>query len=138
MKQDKDPVISLSRKLTAIQGKITEAENRLISLYEDYTDGILSVDDYRILEKECRSKTDGYEKEKTLLENNLQKVKKQFEAFNRLCEVLKDKKIGMEFNEQLTHELVDQINISKTGEIEVQFSFRDTIASVIEALETQC
>ena len=138
MKQDKDPVISLSRKLTAIQGKITEAENRRISLYEDYTDGILSVEDYRILEKECRSKMDGYEKEKTLLENNLQKVKKQFEAFNRLCEVLKDKKIGMEFNEQLTHELVDQINISKTGEIEVQFSFRDTIASVIEALETQC
>ena len=136
-KQEKDPLLSLTRKLTAIQGKISSAENRILSLYEDYMDGILTVEDYRILEKECKSKIEQFENDKELLETEYRKVKKQFDSFDRLCTALKDKKIGMEFNEQLTRELVDRIDVGKYGEIEVHFSFKDTIASVIEALEAQ-
>lgn len=133
---DKNIVLSMDKKIQAEELKLAESEQHNTKLYEDFSSGILDIDDYKLL-KEKQSEKDA--KTKIVLDELYKKRDEFIRNINRLLnmyETFKDKDEET-FDYDFIHEMVEKIIVSSEDRIEVVFKFADLYDKITEMLESE-
>lgn len=130
----KDPFLSTKRKLTAAKTKLLETEEQIVRLYEDFADGTLEAEDYQMLKGEKLKKKEQTQRECNNLEQNLKKQEVMLDRLGKTARELAEIDTSKGFDEDLIHRMVEKIEVSSSGNIEIKFVFRDVINEVSDLL----
>lgn len=132
---DRGEMISLRVKLQNMQYRLEKTEETSASLYESFSDGLLDEQEFRELKEH-------YAEEKKKIREGIKKVQdrqriveKSIEAFLDVEQHLEKYLDDRSFNQKLVDELVEQVEVSSKGMIEVRLKCMDVFQQVIDIME---
>ncbi len=126
----KDEMLALSKKISSVQQKRSH-------LYEDYTDQIISAEDYQFLKQR-------YDEEQSMLSLRVKEIQRQsirlgknLSPENRWLSVMKSLEGKMDLDNELLRALVAKVLIYQSSEtdkrIEVVLKYREEFETLISA-----
>lgn len=131
---DKGEVTSLRVKLQNMQYRLEKAEETSATLYENFSNGLLD-------EKEFRELKEHYAVEKKRIREGIKQVQKRQHIVEKSIDAFLDVEKNLEkylddrsFNQDLVDELVEQVEVSSKGMIEVRMKCTDVFQRVIEIM----
>lgn len=123
------------REVVDIKRRIEQTEERKVSLYEDLAAGLLDQEEYR-------SMREHYIREAQILKeklNDAQRSKREMERkickYMELSGRLETHMNRQEFDEDLVHELVERIEVSRNGKVTVKMKFQDAYEEIVKLSE---
>lgn len=132
---DKGALISMQKKIQNLEYQLSRAEETSAALYEDFLMGIFEEEEYQqmkehyIMEKQrLRSQIKKSEEQKWEIEKNI-------DRFIEFEENIEKKLSDSSFNQQLVDELIESIEVSASGTMEIQFKCADVFQQVCGYLE---
>ena len=131
----KSPLISNSRKLIAVKAQLKDADNSIISLYEDFAGGLLDTDDYQSLKESRIEKKNQLLQQRDDLERTINRQQKMIDSLGKTVRELSGEDTGGGFDEKLVRNTVEKIQITKEGDIEIRFVFTDTVDEITKMME---
>ena len=133
---------SKTGKLAGIQAKIENLRYRIddmekinATLYESYADGLLE-EDYRELKEHYILKKQQLQEELEQATEQKRKMEKTITHFLELTEQLQGYTAGNDLEEKLIDELVEQIDVSAGGSLEIHFKCDDIYADILQMTGT--
>ncbi len=126
-RNDKSALLSNQKRLIYLKKKEAEIDTQLLDLFKNLADGILSEDDFRILNERYRSERKKLSEEIKALNYTVYKMRKWIDTFENLGERLSKYLADSVDSQVLIDELVDCVYASKDGSIEIVFSCEDII-----------
>lgn len=131
----------LGREAEKIQSELFEQQNRKVRLYEDYTDGKVSREDF-VKQKEqlsaeidaLRGKLDGLHRQETVIKKNSGTKSAEFEQLVEQVDIFKDEII---LTKTMADVFVEKVVIKGKFEIEVVWEWADAVESVLRGLEDE-
>ncbi len=134
-KDGRNELKSYKVRLKNLQYRLAEAESKSVRLYEDFAEGILEEAEYKSLKdhyigekKELRTSIMELEVEKRIVE-------KQVESYLQFTKHLGQYLIDRTFQQSLIDELVEYVEVSGDGKIEIHLSCEDTFQDMEEILK---
>lgn len=125
-------VLKYEERIVKKQKELEKAEKRRLNLYEDYKDGILSVEEYRMLKEEYGKKIVAaqnaikeLEYEKALILENRSSQQEWIEMFKKNRGIQKLERNIVVF-------LIERITIYDANHIEIKYRFEDKLAAMKE------
>ena len=122
------------RKAGKLKVEISQTENRIAALYEDLADGAISNEEYQELKEHYLSERDRLKKEQKEAEKEQRNADKAVAAFLTQVEKLEERLDEVAFQQDLSDELVERIEISEDGSIEIHFSCEDVFMNAAKAI----
>ena len=128
LKKSKDGITlrrHFSERVTRIKGKIRSVQARRERLYEDYTDGILSAEEYSYAKERFNS---DYERLNRLLETAVAQQTEYCETVsseNKWIQMMKSIGRADHLNRELVDEVLDKVLVFKERAIEVVLKYQD-------------
>ena len=125
-------VLKYEERIVKKKKELEKAEKRRVHLYEDYKDGILSVEEYKMLKEEYGKKIVAaqnaikeYEYEKALILENRSSQQEWIEMFQKNRGIQKLERNIVVF-------LIERITIYDAKHIEIKYRFEDKLAAMRE------
>ena len=128
-------LFAAKRKALRLGQKLEKTEERIASLYENLAEGIISQDEYRELRQHYADERERLQTE--ILEAEAEQRNADMQVGRFLdWEAKLEEHIGeLAFNEKLADELIERIDVSDQGSIEIHFTCDDVCMRVAELLE---
>ena len=130
----KDPSLSSQRKLSYIQGRILAEEEKIATLYENLAKGIIDTEDFLELKSGYQMEKDTLLKQEAELLDELRNNQRVMEEFSKISDDIRSLDKDNAFNENLIPKMVDRINVSSQGDIEIIFVFQNVIERIIRMI----
>lgn len=132
--ENKNETKNLQTCITAKKSEINELNTRLVDLYPDYKEGILSKDCYFALKEK-------YENKLTQLKSALRRLEEEIDNLSTpsqtddFVESLK-KYGGFKYlTREILVELIDNVFVHEGGALDVRLKFKDSLTAITEYLE---
>ena len=122
------------RKAGKLKVEISQTENRIAALYEDLADGTIKHDEYQELKEHYLSERDRLKMEQKEAEKEQRDADKAVAAFLARVETLEKRLDEVAFQQDLSDELVERIEISEDGSIEIRFACEDVFLNAAKAI----
>lgn len=119
------------RNILSKKSRIKELENKKVSLYEDYAEGLLEQEEYQFLRERMIMEIQKNEEKIAYLEQKLLEMNKAIERHLKETEVLEEKLQCKKFDPDLVKALVKQIKIYNDNRIEIIFNCMDVFENVL-------
>lgn len=132
---DKGEVISLRVKLQNLKYRLVKVEETSATLYENFSEGLLSEEEFRELKEHYTSERQKIHEEMKHVQARQRIVEKQIQEFLDMEKHLEQYLDDRSFNQELVNELVEQVEVSSKGMIEVKLKCRDVFQEVLEIME---
>ena len=132
---DKGEVISLRVKLQNLKYRLVKVEETSATLYENFSEGLLSEEEFRELKEHYTSEKQKIHEEMKRVQARQRIVEKQIQEFLDMEKHLEQYLDDRSFNQKLIDELVDKIYVSSKGMIEIQMKCSDVFQKITEILE---
>ena len=132
---DKGEVISLRVKLQNLKYRLVKVEETSATLYENFSEGLLSEEEFRELKEHYTSERQKIHEEMKRVQARQRIVEKQIQEFLNMEKHLEQYLDDRSFNQELVNELVEQVEVSFQGMIEVKLKCRDVFQEVLEIME---
>jgi hypothetical protein len=131
----KNVLLSAQKQMMALKVKIAETEERQVTLYENYAEGLLEQEDYQSIKESYIQSTQQMQEELQQLEKKERRLEKTISQYTEMVKNLETYLGKREFDEKLVHELIERITVSKNNGIEVTFKCNDVYREVIQMIE---
>jgi hypothetical protein len=131
----KNVLLSAQKKMMALNVKISEAEEKQTTLYENYAEGLLDAEDYQSIKENYISSIQTMQEELRQLEQKKRKLERTINQYTELVNHLESYLDKREFNEKLVQELIERIIVSKTRKLEVVFKCNDVYQNIVKIVE---
>ena len=125
----------LSFRVSSIQGKIHSVRGKRLSLYGDYTDGIIGQEDYSYAKSQ-------YDDEYAKLNSEFEEAVKELESYketvspeNKWIAMLKNIEESDELTRGLAEATIDRVTVYKGGAVEIRLKYQDVYELTDEYLE---
>lgn len=132
---EKNAFYEAGARVRALERKITQAEEKNTRLYEDYVSRIVEKEDFDMMKERyirelqsLREELQEAEQDRRILEK---KANKYMDMVSSLEQYLDERC----FNEKLVQELVEYVEVYKSGEIHVCFKCDDKFRQITELME---
>lgn len=132
---EKSISVSIQKKIGSLSYRIAQTEERKVTLYEDFAEGLLEEDEYQYMKEH-------YILEKQKLENELQEVMQKQHGIEKKAQVFMEQVNHLEqyldcreFNEELVKELVSTIYVGMDNTIEIKFKCKDYFRELMEYMK---
>lgn len=123
------------REIADIKKKIAQTEERKVSLYEDLVGGLLDQEEYRSMRehyiREAQILTEKLHNAQRTKREVDRKIRRYMELSGRLEPYMERQK----FDEDLVHDLVERIEVSKNRKVTVKMKFQDAYEEIIKLTE---
>ena len=124
--------LKVQKRKLQLQMKAEQIEDKLTSLYENFAEGIINAEDYKIIKERYLSEKDSIREELQAVDVELRQVEAQLDEFSELVSRLEQYMGQGGLNEALVRELVESIQISQNKGIEIRFVCEDVIQQITE------
>ena len=129
------PVQKLTRKAGYLEARQTELEQRITKAYEDHTEGVLDLDDYRCIKERLTSEKQTIQNQIADIRTKMQCVSDAVQRFRQWAGQFENCMECDTYSQELVDSLVKEIRISDEDHIEIVFSCEDVYRNaVIETL----
>lgn len=132
----KNAVLSLAAKrIEALKREIAQAEEKNAGLYMDYEEGLIEAEDYQYMKAYYLSEL---QKKRGKLQEEEQAervMEKKIETYIKMAERLEAHQDNRSFDEKLVQDLVEYIEVSVTGTVQVHFRYKAVCEEIAELLE---
>lgn len=123
------------RKAEKVKVEISQTENRIAAIYENLADGIISNEEYQELKKHYLSERDRLMEDQQNAEKEQRDADRAVTVFLAQVEKL-EKYLSEEGSlQRLFDELVERVEISEKGTVEIRFSCEDVYLNAVKAIE---
>ena len=126
-----------SNKIKHIEDEIGKIGKLKRGLYEDYKEGIITLDEYNIMKSEYEK---AYLKKRTELnvqKEYLEKIKERKYSGNKYIENFKKHKNIAELSREVILNLIDEVIVYKDKQIIINFKFKDEYKKMMSIIDTQ-
>lgn len=132
---DKGEVISLRIKLQNMKYRLEKTEETSATLYENFSNELLDEEEFRELKEH-------YSVEKKKIQEKIKQIQSRQRIVEKSIENFLDIEVHLEkylndrsFNQKLVDELVEQVEVSSKGMIEIKLKCEDVFQNVLEIME---
>lgn len=125
-----------AKEIQELSGKIKQRQRSREKLYEDYTDGILSAEDYMFMKQKFDNEYQELNTSLSALEALQAKLKRSLSGENRWLKALGVMKSANEFTPELLAAMVEKIIVYGNGKdqrIEVVLKYREDAETLLSA-----
>ena len=122
---DKNPLLSVKKKIAAAQKANADGKDRQARLYEDFASGLIEEEDYRILKERCIVDEQDGEARLSDLEVQLRELESRMEELKSLTIEYRDKRDIPEFDGELARSMINRIKVYEKNRIEIEFKHND-------------
>lgn len=127
-------LFSAKRKAVQLKVELEQMEGKLAKLYEDLSEGLLSMNDYQELRLHYGDEKDRIQERIKEAEQEQRFAEMQVGRFLDWQAKLEQYLGEVAFNERLADELVEKIVVSEQGSVEIRFACDDVCSYVAELL----
>ena len=127
-------LFSAKRKAVQLKVELEQMEGKLAKLYEDLSEGLLSMNDYQELRLHYGDEKDRIQERIKEAEQEQRFAEMQVGRFLDWQAKLEQYLGEVAFNERLADELVEKIVVSDQGSVEIRFACDDVCSYVAELL----
>lgn len=131
----KNKLNAAKRKALQLHQQLEKVGEREASLYENFAEGIISADEYKELQIHYAEEREVMKTRIREAEEEQRNADMQIGRFLDWQAKLEQYLGEMTFNEKLANELIERIEVSDQGRIEIHFSCEDVCSKVAELLE---
>lgn len=132
---NKGELASLRVKIQNMQYKFMKAEENSATLYENFAEGLLDEQEYKILREHYVAEKEKLRREISKAQARKRSVEKSIEEFLEVEKNLEKYLDDKSFNQTLIDELVEKISVSSKGRIEIQMKCSDVFQKIIKIME---
>jgi len=133
--QKQADIKKLQNRIEIKRAEIEKIENRKVRLYEDYTDGEITRDEYESFRKNYNSQIEEVETELDNLERELDRVTEITGRLNdKWLEYFKEYRDFTELTRELIVKLIYKIIIYEGGRLEIIFRYKDDFEKDVNLL----
>ena len=125
-------VLKYEERIVKKQKELEKAEKRRLHLYEDYKDGILSVEEYRMLKEEYGKKIVAAQNAIKELEYEKALILENRSSQQEWIEMFKKNKGIQKLERNIVVFLIERITIYDANHIEIKYRFEDKLAAMQE------
>ena len=123
------------RKAASLGEELDRMEERIAALYEDMSEGTVSQEEYKELQQHYSDEKEKLQAEIKNAEAAQRNADMQIGRFMDWQTKLEQHLGEVAFNEKLAEELIERIEVSDQGRIEIRFTCDDVCAEVAELFE---
>lgn len=123
--------LKIESKIQSARMKLEEMDEKLTSLYENLSEGVIGLEDYYVIKEH-------YQQEKQKLQEELshsiierEEAEKKLQEFLRLSEHLEEYLGDKSFRQNLVDELIEKIIVGSDHSIEIIYSCEDVFQSAV-------
>ncbi len=124
--------LKVQKRKLRLQMKAEEIEEKLTSLYENFAEGMIDSEDYKVMKERYLSEKDTVIEKLQTAETELRQAETQLERFVEMESRLGQYLGQSGFNDDLVQELVESIHISQSSGIEIRFVCEDLVQQITE------
>lgn len=132
---DKGEMISLRVKLQNMQYRLEKVEETSATLYENFSEGLFDEEEFRELKEHYVSEKKKIREEIKQIQERQRVVQKSIETFLDVEAHLEKYLDERSFQQELVDELVEQVEVSSKGMIEVKLKCMDVFQRIVEIME---
>lgn len=125
-------VLKYEERIVKKQKELEKAEKRRLHLYEDYKDGILSVEEYRMLKEEYGKKIVAAQNAIKELEYEKALILENRSSQQEWIEMFKKNKGIQKLERNIVVFLIERITIYDANHIEIKYRFEDKLVAMQE------
>lgn len=127
-------LFAAKRKAVQLKVELEQMDGKLAKLYEDLSEGLLSMNDYQELRLHYGDEKDRIQERIKEAEQEQRFAEMQIGRFLDWQAKLEQYLGEVAFNERLADELVEKIVVSEQGSVEIRFACDDVCSYVAELL----
>ena len=122
---DKNPLLSVKKKIMAAEKAVADEKEKQARLYEDFASGIIEEEDYSILKERCI--VNEQESEAKLLDIQVEQreLESRMGELKSLTAEYRDKRDMPEFDGNLVRSMINRIKIYEKNRVEIEFKHND-------------
>lgn len=128
---NKNAIYRIRSKINSLVYKESQQSERIIKLYEDYSDGVLDKEDYLKLKSDYQKKQADLIKQIEGAEAELQKTEDNVRRLQRLSKELRSYIDNLDVTKELAQQFIEKIIVDGNS-VEIIFKFRDVYEDVID------
>ena len=133
----KDIGLSIDKQIIAASVRVEEKKQKEAKTYEDYKDGIIAEDDFKLVHEKFVLARQKAESELKSLNAKKDAYIRVINNFLALMENCKSQPAEDGFDKQLVMEMVERINVYRDDRIEIVFKHQDVERIIQDALENR-
>ena len=131
----RNKLYAAKRKTLDLQQRLDKVGEHIASLYEDLAEGVISQEEYKELQTHYAKERTSLQDRITEAEQEQRNVEMQIGRFLDWQAKLEQHLGEVKFNENLANDLIERIEVSNQGRIEIHFTCDDVCRKVAELLE---
>ena len=131
----RNKLYAAKRKTLDLQQRLDKVGEHIASLYEDLAEGVISQEEYKELQTHYAKERTSLQDRITEAEQEQRNVEMQIGRFLDWQAKLEQHLGEVKFNENLANDLIERIEVSDQGRIEIRFTCDDVCRKVAELLE---
>lgn len=131
----RNKLYAAKRKTLDLQQRLDKVGEHIASLYEDLAEGVISQEEYKELQTHYAKERTSLQDRITEAEQEQRNVEMQIGRFLDWQAKLEQHLGEVKFNENLANDLIERIEVSDQGRIEIHFTCDDVCRKVAELLE---
>lgn len=133
--QNEGNLFAAKRKAAKLKMELERAESQMETLYENFSEGILTAEDYQELRQHYADEKERLKSEIREAEQAQRYADMQVGRFLDWQAQLEQHLGKIAFNQQLADQLIDRIIVSGSGKIEIVFTCDDICSQIAKMLE---
>ena len=126
---------SLDNKINSVVIRIKDNKARSLKLYEDYVNGIIDQNDYKLFKD--KFSVEELEKKLESLKAEKDEKDRKMESFLSLFDDIKDKLTDGKYGPEIYQALIDKIIVYGDERIEILFKYEDEYSSLLDRASLQ-
>jgi len=118
-------------QIQSVNRKIERYVSLKASLYEDYSNGLLTQNDYMAMGQEYARKADEMRIFLAELEKEAEKYSPDFASSGQWAKMIEDYQYADHIDEKMVDAFIDEMIVYNDGHVEISFNFKDELDEVI-------
>ena len=115
----------LKRQVSVVSGKLRSIQERRTRLYEDYTEGILDIEEYSLAKQTYERQADEFDKAYGMAVEELRIFEESISEKNQWIMMLKEADRDMDLTQELVDSTVDRVYVYEDNAVEVVMKHQD-------------